>query len=107
MEHDTEITAGTVLKARRSRGRAKISPSDLQSITSPDARQIRKAARRRFARACDAGIRKRLGSILLEPANPFYAKAPRRPRKEAVVLGSLLMFAAAMAIFFNLSALPR
>jgi hypothetical protein len=107
MEHDSQISAGNVLEARRSRGRANVSPDAIQSIRCPDARQIHKVARRRFAQACDVGIWKRLTSTLLEPANPFDAKAPWRPRKEAVVLGSLLVFAAAMAIFFNLSAFAR
>jgi hypothetical protein len=107
MEHDSEITAASVLKTRRSRRRATISPDAAQRITAPDARHIRDAARKRFAQACDAGIWKRLSSILLESANPFDTEATRRPRKEAVVLGGLFMFAAATAIFFNLSALAR
>jgi hypothetical protein len=107
MEHNSQITARDVLKARRPRRRANISPDAAQNIASPDACQVRRVAKKRFGRACDAGIWKHLSSILLEPANPFEAKAPRRPRKEAVVLGSLLMFAAAMAIFFNLSAVAR
>jgi hypothetical protein len=107
MEHDTGITARNVLKTRCSRRRANISPDAAQSISAPDARHIRDEARKRFAMACDAGIRKRLSSILLELPNPFDAKAPRRPRKEVVVLGAILTFAAAMAIFFNLSALAR
>jgi hypothetical protein len=107
MKHDTEINAGSVLNSRRSRRRAHISPDAAHGITAPDARQIHDAAKKRSGQACDAGIWKRLSSILLDPANPFDAKAPRRLRKEAVVLGGLLMFAAAMAIFFNLSALAR
>jgi hypothetical protein len=107
LEHDTGITAGDVLKTRCSRRRANISPDAPPSISAPDARLIRDEARKRFALACDAGIRKRLSSILLELPNPFDAKATRHPRKEAVVLGALLTFAAAMAIFFNLSALAR
>jgi hypothetical protein len=107
MEHDSEITAVSVLTTRRSRRRATISPDAAQSITAPDARHIRDAAKKRFGQAGDAGIWKRLSSILLEPANPFDTKAARRPRKEAVVLGGLLMFTAAMAIFFNLSAVAR
>ena len=107
MEHDTGITAETVVKARRSRRRAAISPDAAQSVTSPGARQIREAARKRFGQACDAGIWKRLASILLEPANPFDAKAARRLRRETVVLAALLAFAAAMAILFNVSAAAR
>jgi hypothetical protein len=45
--------------------------------------------------------------MLLEPANPFDAKAPRRLRKETVVLGALLAFATAVAILFNISAAAR
>jgi hypothetical protein len=106
MEHDTGITAETVLRDRRRRGGA-TSPDAAQSITAPGARQIRDAARTRFGQACDAGIRQRLASILLEPANPFDSKAARRLRRETVVLGALLAFAVAMAIFFNISAAAR
>ena len=106
MEHDTGITAETVLRDRRRRGGA-TSPDAAQSITAPGARQIRDAARKRFGQACDAGIWKRLASILLEPANPFDAKAARRLRRETVVLAALLTFAAAMAILFNISAAAR
>jgi hypothetical protein len=102
MEHDTGITAEIVLKTGRSRRRAAIPPDAAQSITAPGARQIRDEARKRFGQACDAGIWKRLASILLEPANPFDAKAPRRARRETVVLGALLAFAATMAMLFNI-----
>jgi hypothetical protein len=107
MEHDTGITAEIVLKTGRSRRRNAISPDAAQSVTAPGARQIRDAARKRFGQACDAGIWQRLASILLEPANPFDAKAPRRLRRETVVLGALLAFAVAMAMFFNISAAAR
>jgi hypothetical protein len=106
MEHDTGITAETVLRDRRPRRRA-TSADAAQSVTAPGARQIRDAARKRLGQACDAGIRKRLASILLEPANPFDAKAARRLRRETVVLAALLAFAAAMAILFNISAAAR
>jgi hypothetical protein len=101
MEHDTGITAETVVRARR-RCRHATSADAAQSITAPGTRQIREAARKRFGQACDAGIWKRLASVLLEPANPFDAKAARRARRETVVLGALLAFAAAMAMLFNI-----
>ena len=41
--------------------------------------------RARFAKACDAGMWKRLSNAVLEPANPFDVKARRRLRQEAVV----------------------
>lgn len=107
MEDDTNITAQDVLGARRARFKFEIPPYALAIIASPDAKQISEAARKRFDKACDAGIGKRLADAILEPANPFDAKTPRRMRQEAIVLGSLIGFAAALTIFFNICAHAR
>ena len=98
MENDSEITAEYVLRNRR----VQFLPGAAPAL--PDAAQILKAFREQFAGRCDAGIRKRLMAPLLEPANPFDAKAPRRIRQEAVVIGTLLLLALALTIIFNASA---
>jgi hypothetical protein len=69
------------------------------SVASP--KDIQKAAAARFGKACDSGVWKRLTSVLLEPANPFDPKAPRRLRREAVVLGSMVLSFLFLALYFN------
>jgi hypothetical protein len=90
MEPDTKIAA-----LKRSE-----SPSDAK-IATPSAAQINCAAAARFAKACDADVWKRLTNIVLEPANPFDRRAPRRVRQEAVVLGALILGASLLALYFN------
>ena len=72
-----------------------------KTLTVAGPKEIKETAAARFAKACDAGVWKRLTSVLLEPANPFDAKAPRRLRREAVVLGSLVLTFLLLALYFN------
>jgi hypothetical protein len=72
-----------------------------QDITVAGPNDIKKAAAARFGRACDSGVLKRLSSVLLEPANPFDPKAPRRLRREVVVLGSMVLSFLLLALYFN------
>jgi hypothetical protein len=102
MEHDNEITAEFILRNRRSKRIFDVPPD--VPITSPDAKQISKAAALRFAKACDAGVWKRIAALFLEPANPFEEKAPRRFRREAVTLGSLILAFLLLAFYFNVIA---
>ena len=100
MALEEEIAAGYILKHRRSRRCASgVEEHDTITIASP--KQINKAAAARFAKACDAGVSKRLTSLLLEPANPFDSKAPRRFRREAVVLGSMVLCFLLLAVYLN------
>lgn len=94
-----KISAAYILKHRRSRPwpEASVEP-DMARATG---KKIRKAAADRFRKACDAGLWKRFSNIILEPKNPFDAKAARRPRQEAVVLGALALTSALLAMYFG------
>jgi len=98
---EEEITTSFVLKHRRSLCLG----VDGQDINVVSPKDIKKAARARFDKACDAGVLKRLTSVLLEPTNPFDPKAPRRLRREAVVLGSLVLTFLLLALYFSLGEL--
>ena len=74
-----------------------------QDIPVASSKQIKKAAAARFDKACDSGVLKRLTSILLEPANPFDPKEPRRLRREAVVLGGMVLTFFLLELYFNFS----
>ena len=87
---EEKTTASYILKHRRARWSSGVEEQDIV-VVSPSPKEIKKAARTRFDKACDAGVWKRLNSVWLEPANPFEPNAPRRLRREAVVLGSLVL----------------
>ena len=106
MEQDGEITAERVLHLVRSRMSPEI-PLEAASIQSTSATRIVETFRARFAKACDAGVWKRLSNAVLEPANPFDIKTRRRLRQEAVVLGTLVFAALGLAVYFNLNAMAR
>ena len=101
MALDEEEITTNILKHRQLRW----CPSEVeeQDITVASPKNIKKAARARFDKACDAGIWKRLTSVVLEPANPFDPKAPRQLRREAVILGSLVLTFLVLALYFNLA----
>jgi hypothetical protein len=107
MEYDDNITAHHVLESRQKKAFLETLSGIPPDISVPDAEHIREALRRRLAKACNTGFRKRLTALILEPANPFNAKAPRKFRHEAIVLGTLLLFALFILVFFNLSAVVR
>ena len=97
---EEKTTASYILKHRRARWSSGVEEQD--TVVSPSPKEIKKAARTRFDKACDAGVWKRLNSVWLEPANPFEPKAPRRLRREAVVLGSLVLTFLLLELYFNL-----
>jgi hypothetical protein len=106
MENDVEITAARVL----SLGRSTIVPEIPPESTGMDAvcaTRIVEAFRVRFRKACDLGVCQRLANALLEPANPFAARSRRHVRQEAIILGTLVLAALGLAIYFNLSAVVR
>ena len=106
MENDVEITAARVL----SLGRSTIVPEIPPESTGMDAvcaTRIVEAFRVRFGKACDVGVCQRLSNALLEPANPFAARSRRHVRQEAIILGTLVLAALGLAIYFNLSAVVR
>ena len=101
-----EITAEHVLYLVRD-GMSPAIPLEAAGIQSPSAARIVETFRARFAKASDAGVWKRLSMVALEPANPFDVKARRQVRQEAIVLGTLVLTALGLAVYFNLSAIAR
>ena len=106
MEQDVENTAEHVLHLVRSRMGTEI-PLGTASIRNRSATRIVETFRARFAKACDAGVWKRLSNAVLEPANPFDVKAGRQFRQEALILGTLVFVALGLAVYFNVTAIAR
>ena len=48
-----------------------------------------------------------LSNAVLEPANPFASQSRRHVRQEAIILGTLVLAALGLAVYFNLSAVVR
>jgi hypothetical protein len=106
MDQDEQLVAGRVLHLVRSGMSAEV-PLEAADIQSTSATRIVETFRARFAKACNAGVRKRLSNGVLELANPFDVKARRQIRPEALILGTLLFAALGLAVYFNLSAVAR
>jgi hypothetical protein len=106
MEQDVENTAEHVLHLVRSRMSTEI-PRGTAGIQNPSATRIVDTFRARFAKACDAGVGKRLSNAVLEPANPFDVKAGRQLRQESLILGTLVFVALGSAVYFNVTAVAR
>jgi hypothetical protein len=106
MEQDEEISAERVLHLVRYRMSPEI-PVEAASIQSTSATRIVETFRARYAKACDAGVWKRLSNAVMEPGNPFDVKARRRLRQDALILGTLILAALGLAIYFNLNANAR
>ena len=106
MEKDVEITAARVLRMGRSTI-APETPLDSDGLDTVCATRIVEAFRVRFRKACDIGVCQRLSNALLEPANPFAAPSRRHVRQEAIILGTLVLAALGLAVYFNLSAVVR
>ena len=104
MEQDLEITAESVLHMVRTRTSSPI-PLEAAGIQTISAARIVELFRGRFGKAYDAGIWKRLSNVFLEPANPFHVKAPRQFRQEAIILGTFILTALGLALYFNLKAI--
>ena len=106
MEQDLEITAESVLHTIRTQTSSPI-PPEAAGIQTNSAARIVELFRGRFGKAYDAGIWKRLSNLFLEPANPFDVKARRQFRQEAIVLGTSILTALGLALYFNLKAIAR
>ena len=106
MEQDVENTAEHVLHLVRSRMSPEI-PLGTAGIQNPSVTRIVETFCARFAKACDAGVWKRLSNAVLEPANPFDIKAGRQLRQEALILGTLVFVALGLAVYFNVTAVAR
>ena len=106
MEQDVENTAEHVLHLVRSRMSPEI-PLGTAGIQNPSVTRIVETFCARFAKACDAGVWKRLSNAVLEPANRFDAKVRRQLRQEAIILGALVLTALGLALYFNLNAIAR
>jgi hypothetical protein len=106
MEKDVEITAARVL----SMGRSTIGPAippEFDGMDTVSATRIVGAFHVRFRKTCDVGVCQRLSNALLEPANPFAARSRRHVRLEAIILGTLVLAALGLAVYFNLSVFVR
>ncbi len=106
MEQDSNITTEHVLHLMRSRRIPSI-PLEAIAIESTPAPRIVETFRARVSKACDAGVWKRLSNFVLDPANPFDAKARRQLRLEALVIGTLVFTALGLAVYFNVTAMAR
>jgi hypothetical protein len=106
MEQDLEIAAASVLHMVRTQT-SPASPQEAAGIQSNSAARIVQLFRGRFGKAYDAGIWKRLSNVFLEPANPFDVKERRQFRQEAIVLGTFILIALGLALYFNLKAIGR
>ncbi len=106
MKQDLKITAETVLHMVRTQMSPAI-PQEAGGIQTDSAARIVELFGRRFGKAYDAGIWKRLSNLFLEPANPFDVKARRQFRQEAIVLGTFILTALGLALYFNLKAIAR
>jgi hypothetical protein len=98
------MTPSQIVRDKRKSWKSCIATDSKVQVVSADTRTVRKAVRERFAKACDSSIRKRLASLVFEPASPFDAKVPRQLRLEACVLGSMLVATAVATVFFNICA---
>ena len=103
MEKDVEITAARVLSMGQSTIGFEI-PPEFDGMDTVCATRIVEAFRVRFRKACDVGVCQRLSNALLEPANPFAAQSRRHVRQEAIILGTLVLAALGLVVYFNLSA---
>ena len=101
-----EITPEHALHLVRSRMHSKI-PLEDSAIQTPSATRIVEGFRARFDKACDVGVWKRLSNAVLEPANRFDVKTRRQLRQEAIILGTLVLTALGLAVYFNLIAVAR
>jgi hypothetical protein len=106
MENDADITAARVLSMERSTIGSEIPPG-FDDMDTACATRIVEAFHARFRKACDVGVCQRLSNALLEPANPFAAQSRRHVRQEAIILGTLVLAALGLAVYFNLSAVVR
>jgi hypothetical protein len=104
MEQELEITAESVLHMVRTQTSSPIS-QEAAGIQTNSAARIVELFGRRFGKAYDAGVWKRLSNVVLEPANPFDVKARRHPRQEALILGTFLLTALGLVLYFNLRAI--
>ena len=106
MEKDVEITAARVLRMGPSTIDPEI-PPESDGMDTVCATRIVEGFRVRFGKVCDVGVCQRLSNALLEPANPFAARSRRHVRQEAIILGTLVLAALGLAVYFNLSAVVR
>ena len=106
MGQKLENTAESVLHMVRTQTSSPI-PQEAAGIQTNSAARIVELFGRRFGKAYDAGIWKRLSNLFLEPGNPFDVRARHQFRQEAVVLGTFILTALGLALYFNLKAIAR
>ena len=105
MEREKQITAESILRRRPFNRVPEIQPWIVPKLQTVTAVNIREAIRRRFEQSPDAGVWKRFANAFLEPANAFNPNARRRPKQDAVILGTLILVAFGLILYFNITAL--
>ena len=103
MVEDRQITTEDVLEAVRRRRPL----CDEVAVDDPlAADEVLTAFEARMQQRLDLGVVNRALNIFLEPQNPFEPARRRKPKREAVIFGTLVAVVAAAFLFFNLAA-PR
>jgi hypothetical protein len=69
------------------------------------AEEMHRALKAAIAGRPDVGFRGAAGDVFLQARNPFEPASRRRPKKEIVLIGSLILLGLAAFSYFNL-ALP-
>jgi hypothetical protein len=72
-------------------------PLEAAGIRTNPAARIVELFGRRFGKAYDAGIWKRLSNLFLEPANPFDVKTAVNSGKRRIALGTFILTALGLA----------
>ena len=98
-----QVTTEDVLEAVRRR----LPLCDEVAVDDPvTAGKVLAAFETRMEQRQDLGVVNRALNVFLEPRNPFEPERTRKPKREAVIFGTLVAVVAAAFLFFNLAA-PR
>ena len=98
-----QVTTEDVLEAVRRR----LPLCDEVAVDKPvTAGKVLAAFETRMQQRPDLGVVNRALNVFLEPRNPFEPERTRKPKREAVIFGTLVAVVAAAFLFFNLAA-PR
>src|ERR1039458_2718316 len=98
-----QVTSEDVLDAARRRRPL----CDEVAVDNPvTAGKVLAAFETRMEQRQDLGVVNRALNVFLEPRNPFEPERTRKPKREAVIFGTLVAVVAAAFLFFNLAA-PR